>query len=150
MTMLAFNKGEILSNIALWGYIAHIILNKHAIWYKIALFLVANDVLNRIFKSIVRDITHAARWSCRPDPKQSCSPTTAATDMGMPSGHSQAIGFLVGYTSNKINMIDIAAILAVTTGRVIGLRHTVPQVIIGVIIGYIFGQLAKNYKHTKK
>ena len=96
-------------------------------------FLVLNPVLKYcIFRPLVGSLGH------RPTGGSAC-----LSGYGMPSGHSQALAFFAAYVFYSPKSTDyrrLAAVLlmlAVMYSRVENRCHTVPQVIVGAVIGWL-------------
>lgn len=85
---------------------------------RLLILLLVNIVINIVLKEIIQEL----RPNC-----PSCS-------LGMPSGHAQLAFFLAGYSENPL-MFVLASLIAIS--RVIFGYHTVNQVIVGSIIGYL-------------
>lgn len=129
------------------GYIlSAFALRKTTLFYAFFLFGFINDILNRLLKRWIRD----------PRPSLFQHEETGKFDKltfiagrwGMPSGHAQQIFYCIGYllysgntTVNNINLIPILLLLSVLTvyQRWIYHYHTVLQLLVGSIVGFLFG-----------
>ena len=78
-------------------------LSQDTIWLLLGVGSIINFACNGIFKLITKSLLNNYSFIFRPDGAIQCSDylkcdaTEPATRLGMPSGHSQAIGFLVGF-----------------------------------------------------
>lgn len=91
-------------------------------------------------------------------PKNSNNPTSGFDQYGMPSGHSQLIGFFIVYiylVIKNIYWLQLYGIFGIITltQRIYDRNHTSFQVLIGFIIGclmaFSFYKLAEKYIQTK-
>ena len=132
-----------------------------------------NFILNGVFKKIVSISLKEFTFIYRPNGAIQCSDylkcgaTEPSTMLGMPSGHSQAIGFLVGFiiyrklyknqdnktlmkriNDNKITVITCILLLFVVMYSRLGNNilsadksgcHTPLQTIVGATIGFLIG-----------
>lgn len=106
----------------------------------------ASEVFNKIVKHIVKQP--------RPDFHKDFGKGSYGSSYGMPSAHSQFMGFFAAYYIcillfklnhlNKVRKTVGALILAssamlVASSRVYLLYHTIPQVVTGVVLGIVIG-----------
>jgi len=110
------------------------------------LFGFINDILNRILKRWIRDprpslFRHEAS-------SQFDMLTFIAGKWGMPSGHAQHIFYCIGYLLysgyTRINQVDIIPILVLLSlltlyQRWVYYYHSVLQLVVGSLIGFLFG-----------
>lgn len=111
---------------------------------------ILNNIVNHIIKTILK--------IPRPKGAKNCSSVITKNDIlsktyGMPSGHSQIIGFIIGFwifyiidkynqysLKNKIGFLIILLLLIyICISRILIGCHTINQVIVGYIIGLLFG-----------
>lgn len=131
-----------LDNIGKYGPLVLILLtvvllfNKKVflMYYLIGLFV--NTVINIILKGLIRD----------PRPSGDTVTRTPFDKYGMPSGHSQSVGFSLCYiwfTLYSPVVFVLYAIISVLTmyQRYKYNCHTIPQIIIGYITGIVIGVL---------
>lgn len=109
---------------------------------------VLNDISNNIIKTIVKQP--------RPNSFGSFQQESIRSNYGMPSAHSQFMGFLTAYVSLKLwlqwvgiktrqKILGLSLLILMTIG-VTGSRvylgyHTIDQVCIGVLVGILLGSL---------
>ena len=133
------NRGEIVSNVALFGYAAYM-AKETTLRLIIALYLFAT-VFNTVLKYAVHKILPGESWTCRPE--KSCYKIRNPQELGMPSGHAQTIFTLLGYFAPNELWHYIAGLI-VMIGRVDGGRHTILQVIVGAMVGYWSGKMLRQ------
>lgn len=126
--------------------LSSIALHKTSILFPFFLFGILNDLLNRILKRLIREprpslFQHNAKGEFD-------TLTFIAGKWGMPSGHAQHIFYCMGYlfqsgymTINKVNIMPLLTLLSVATlyQRWIYHYHTIHQLIVGSIVGFLFG-----------
>ncbi len=109
---------------------------------------ILNMIINTILKGLIKDP--------RPSNKQPTHILEQAGKhipfdaYGMPSGHAQIAFFTVSYlymVTKNVNVLLLCSIISILTilQRVYNNRHTVAQVLVGSIIGSIFGYLFYLY-----
>ena len=127
----------------------------------LTIVLITNDYANRFIKYIIKSTFGDSIFGIlgkRPKGAKDCgffenSPIQKES-YGMPSGHSQNIGFISIYLilntlnqnykkEKKLLIVSslIILIFAIMYSRIYLNCHTYPQVIIGVIIGLLFGYI---------
>lgn len=130
--------GYVLSSVAL--------SSSQSFLFPFFLFGFLNDLLNRILKRLIRDprptlFQHQASGKFD-------TLTFIAGKWGMPSGHAQHIFYCIGYLSqsgyisiNRVNIIPLLALLSIATlyQRWVYHYHTIPQLVVGSIVGFLFG-----------
>jgi len=122
-----------------------IIISKSCEYKIILLFVVINELLNRLLKYIINQprpegCEYINTWDSHPP--DSC---------GMPSGHAQqaaaAAVYIILYTKNPILAVCATAQTALTMyQRYNYKKHTTLQIIIGASIGMIMGILFYNIR----
>ena len=104
---------------------------------KFTLLIMLNSIINLSFKQIIR----------QPRPKYKTNNSKYDT-YGMPSGHAQAVWFIVFYNLNKTDerITVLLSLLAIGTciQRIYTRRHTLEQVIVGSLIGSMLGFMASK------
>jgi len=96
-------------------------------------------VLNRILKEFFR---YSMGNKVFPILGNGNRPNSVISSYGMPSGHSQAVGFFIAQqikTKSKYLIPSILISLEVMYSRIANGHHTIQQVIIGFLIGLLFG-----------
>lgn len=105
------------------------------------------EVINKVIKHIIK---HP-----RPDFHKDFGAGSYGLSYGMPSAHSQYMGFFAGYFMLNVwyrvplqehykyvaNTILGASAVLVAFSRVYLLYHSVPQVVVGVVVGVTYGML---------
>jgi membrane-associated phospholipid phosphatase len=104
---------------------------------KFTLFVILNSIINLTLKQIIRE------------PRPNNNEKRFNFDRyGMPSGHAQAVWFIVFYNLNKTNerITALLSVLALATciQRIYTERHTLEQVIVGSFIGSMLGFMASK------
>ena len=99
---------------------------------KFTFFLLCSIILNQILKNYIKEE--------RPIP---------SSTYGMPSGHAQMMWFIVFYNMNEINNINLQiflflSALFISYDRIHREKHSIKQVIVGSIIGSLFGLITTN------
>jgi membrane-associated phospholipid phosphatase len=83
---------------------------------------------------------------CRPS-RPGCNLSTPSGSMGMPSGHTQTVVFVVAYlyyrygNKSKVVWSGIFAAIMVMYCRVASLKHSVQQVVVGALFGIMFAKI---------
>ncbi|EGW34843.1 uncharacterized protein SPAPADRAFT_130821 [Spathaspora passalidarum NRRL Y-27907] len=105
-----------------------------------------NEIANKIVKRLIK---HP-----RPDFHKDFGLGSYSLTYGMPSAHSQFMGFFAAYFIYTIHfkvdhmparkkrfayLLMITGMVAVAFSRIYLLYHTVPQVIVGVMVGFVLG-----------
>lgn len=102
---------------------------------KFTLLILFNSIVNMITKNILK----------QPRPTNN---SFSFDKYGMPSGHAQAVWFMVFYnlnkSSNRQNTLLITLAFVSCAQRIYTNKHTLEQVLVGSLIGSIFGLLASN------
>lgn len=131
-----------------------------------SLYIIFGELTGHLMKYIVLNIFGNQNWNKRPNPcglnNTGCSmfPTKeCSTSIGMPSGHSNSMGFLamfitLYYTRNMnqnnpkyiIPIIWFISLIVFSQRIIIGC-HTPLQVIIGASMGCLWGIIAYNIAH---
>ena len=139
---------DIIGNYApITGYaLSSVALSKTRRFFPFFLFGILNDILNRILKRIIRDPRPSLFQHTETGKFDTL--TFIAGKWGMPSGHAQHIFYCIGYllqsgytTINKIDIIPVLLLLSVATlyQRWIYHYHTILQLVVGSIVGFLFG-----------
>ena len=132
---------NILHQIGMYGVIFVNIYGIFSLWEKptslsiFVLFIIANEILNRLLKTTIREER----------PSELISDKTDSTYYGMPSGHAQHIFFSAMYL--HLEQIEYAEwfwlVGAITMyERVANNKHTLNQVLAGAMVGLGVGYLA--------
>ena len=104
---------------------------------KFSLLIMLNSIINLTLKQIIKE----------PRPIKNEKRLKYDT-YGMPSGHAQAVWFIVFYNLNKTDerITYLLSILALATciQRIYTRRHTLEQVIVGSFIGSMLGFMASK------
>lgn len=100
---------------------------------KFTLLLLCSIALNQLLKKYIKEE--------RPVPSNT---------YGMPSGHAQMMWFIVWYNMNEIKNIHIQlflflSALFISYDRVRREKHTMKQVVVGTIIGSVFGYITSKF-----
>jgi dolichyldiphosphatase len=100
--------------------------------YNFTFFLIVNSIINQILKQYIKEE--------RPIPSNS---------YGMPSGHAQMMWFIVFYNMSEIKNLFLQVFfilsgLLISYDRVRREKHTIKQVLVGGILGSIFGILTSQ------
>tara|TARA_B100001063_G_scaffold208633_1_gene205184 strand:+ start:49 stop:432 length:384 start_codon:yes stop_codon:yes gene_type:complete len=123
----------LLITIPVWMYI--IKLNDISNIGKFTLFIVLNSIINMTIKNIVKQ------------PRPTKNPPKFDT-YGMPSGHAQAVWFIVFYKINEshpdVTKILISMAIISSIQRIYSKKHTLSQVLWGFMIGSTLGLLASK------
>ena len=123
----------LLITIPVWMYI--IKLNDISNIGKFTMFIVINSIINMTIKNIVKQ------------PRPTKNPPKFDT-YGMPSGHAQAVWFIVFYQINKshpdVTKILISMAIISCIQRIYSQKHTLSQVLWGSVIGSTLGLLASK------
>jgi membrane-associated phospholipid phosphatase len=135
------NRGEIISNVALYSYGAYLIHDMPHHWKAVIGLFIFASALNTCLKYAVHRLIRGHYITCRP--LQECYHINHPQDIGMPSGHAQTMFTLLGFFQPTQSWHYILGLI-VMIGRVDGLRHTWLQVVVGAIIGYLSGRLLHN------
>ena len=102
---------------------------------KFTLFILLNCTINMTAKNILK----------HPRPTNE---VMKFDNYGMPSGHAQAVWFIVfyQYKNVSIQMSGLLILLAIISciQRIVTRKHTIGQVIVGSIVGSSLGMLASN------
>lgn len=133
------NRGEYISNIALFSYAGYI-MTQTSISLVIYLYLYAT-IFNTLLKYAIHRVLPGVSWTCRPH--QSCTSIKHPQEIGMPSGHAQTVFTLIGYLTPSDWWHYVVGFI-VMYGRIDAQRHTPLQVVVGAIIGYLNGKLLRK------
>ena len=102
---------------------------------KFTLLILFNSIINMVTKNILK----------QPRPTQN---SFSFDTYGMPSGHAQAVWFMVFYnlnkSTNKQNTLLITLAFISCAQRVYTNNHTLEQVLVGSLVGSILGLLASK------
>jgi membrane-associated phospholipid phosphatase len=100
-------------------------------------------LINPYEKIIVQSYAKQNSWSMRPN--SACkSYTNSFSCYGMPSGHAETIAIIaiLLYLLYNINPYILSIIvIGVCLERVVNKRHTIWQVIVGLVLGLTYGYL---------
>ena len=102
-------------------------------------------VLNRILKEVCRYSMGDKVW---PIVGNGNRPNSNISSYGMPSGHSQAVGFFIAHqikTKSKYLIPSVLISLEVMYSRIANGHHTIQQIVVGFLIGLIFGLKTIKY-----
>jgi membrane-associated phospholipid phosphatase len=127
---MEFNINNILESSPIYFYFIKLYNTKYKTHF--TYFIIFNSIINQILKRIIKEE--------RPIPTNS---------YGMPSGHAQMMWFIVFYNMNEIKNIFLQIFLIlsgllISYDRVRRKKHTIKQVLVGSIIGSIFGTLVSQ------
>lgn len=122
---------DILEDSPIFFYLIKLLNTKTKV--KFTLFLLCSIALNQLLKKYIKEE--------RPVPSNT---------YGMPSGHAQMMWFIVWYNMNEIKNIYIQlflflSALFISYDRVRREKHTVKQVVVGTIIGSLFGYITSKF-----
>jgi membrane-associated phospholipid phosphatase len=113
-----------------------VVLTSSPLLFFVMLFI--NDRINKWLKNSIQD----------PRPKD-CEPYMRKS-FGMPSAHTQNASFAAAFIWSEVNMVQQIVLIMLTlitmVQRVYSHCHTVPQVLVGLIVGIIVGLL--TYRAT--
>jgi len=132
---------NVLHQLGMYGAIGVNIYGIFSLWEKsvalsiFVLSIIANEILNRFLKTIIREER----------PSELISDKTDSAYYGMPSGHSQQIFFSAMYLQlERVKYTEIVWVIGLITmwERVTNRKHTVNQVIVGALIGLGVGYFA--------
>jgi membrane-associated phospholipid phosphatase len=132
---------EILDNIGMYGVIGVNIYGIIKLWENhtslsiFVLFIIANEILNRLLKTTIR----------QERPSELISDKMDSAYYGMPSGHAQHIFFSAMYLQLvKVEYMELIWAIALITmyERVANEKHSFIQVVVGAIIGLGVGYFA--------
>lgn len=96
-------------------------------------------ILNRILKEVFKYLMGDTVWPLLGNGNR---PNSHLSSYGMPSGHSQAVGFFIAHqikTKSKYLIPFVLISLEVMYSQIANGHHTLQQVIVGFLIGLIFG-----------
>lgn len=134
---------DIIHRVGMYGVIGVNIYGAVQLWetpsalYVFVLFIVANELLNRFLKTVIREKR----------PSELISDKMDSAYYGMPSGHSQHVFFSAMYLQLQgVEYREFIWIVALITmyERVANNKHTIKQVIVGALIGLGVGYFANQ------
>ncbi len=139
-----------IDSIGFYGPVIIGIIDLFALWFcKLYLFsyiicFIVNTMINGIIKSVVKESRPTEQIYLN---KYDVTPDTIPSKYGMPSGHAQSVAFSITYTYLVIHspaILIINSFIGVLTiyQRYKYRRHTISQLIIGLITGSIVAMLS--------
>ena len=104
----------------------------------VAAGVVGTSFISEFLKYVVKYTVGKNSLTKRPEGHGKCGKSTI-NEIGMPSGHSMVAGYLFTETSSELRWL----LLAVPMSRVVNGCHTIPQVIVGFVLGTMIKKMSR-------